>query len=333
MSDLVVITDSDLPGDDCMDEILELAGFRVKRAQARTEDDLIAVAGDAVGLIVQWAQVGERTFAALPRLRAISRLGIGVDMVDTEAATRYGVAVANTPDYCIEEVALHALALAFALLRGVVAQDGALRAGRWEPVAGYPGARRPSSTTIGVLGFGRIGRRVVRGALAAGFEVVVHDVGSVGEAVREAGAEFVELDELLSRADLLTLHAPLTPITREILNGHTIAQMKPGAFVVNTTRGGLIDEAALAVALEQGRLGGAALDVFEDEPLELHSPLRRTPNTVLTPHSAWYSPDALHELPRRAAENLAVLLAGEDVPALLNPDFAQHLSARQLDVS
>jgi D-3-phosphoglycerate dehydrogenase / 2-oxoglutarate reductase len=331
MTELVVITDSDLPRDDGMVEILELAGFRVTRADARTEDDVIAAAADAVGLIVQWAHVGERTFAALPRLRAISRLGIGVDMVDTDAATRYGVAVANTPDYCIEEVAVHALALAFALLRGIAAQDGALRAGRWEPVAGYPAARRPSSTTIGVVGFGRIGRRVARGARAAGFRVLVHDIGPVAEDASDAGAELVEFDELVAASDLLTLHAPLTPTTRHLLNADTIAQMKRGAFVVNTTRGGLVDEQALAAALEQGHLGGAGLDVFEEEPLPLHSPLRRAPRTVLTPHSAWYSPDALRELPRRATENLVVLLAGKDIPALLNPDFAHHLRSRQLD--
>ncbi|MDQ6816837.1 MAG: C-terminal binding protein, partial [Actinomycetota bacterium] len=268
---------------------------------------------------------------ALGSLRAISRLGIGVDMVDTEAATRFGVAVANTPDYCTEEVALHALALAFSLLRGVVDHDAAVRRGEWDPVGGYPAARRPSATTIGILGFGRIGSRVAQGALAVGFDVIVHDLAPMHDHVRAIGAKPVELDELLTGSDLITLHAPLTAQTRQILGATAFAQMKRGAFVVNTTRGELVDEPALVAALERGHLGGAALDVFAREPLSPDSPLRRAPRVVLTPHSAWYSPDALRELPRRAAENLVSLLAGKDSPALLNPEFAQHLRTRQLD--
>jgi D-3-phosphoglycerate dehydrogenase / 2-oxoglutarate reductase len=331
VSELVVITDSDLPLDGVMDEILELSGFQVRRENCRSEEDVIAAAADAVGLIVQWARVGERAFAALPRLRAISRLGIGIDMVDTDAATRHGVAVANTPDYCIEEVALHAMALAFVLLRGIVSHDGAVRAGRWEPVSGYPNARRPSATTFGSLGFGRIGRRVVQGALAMGFRVIVHDIEPLSNAIDAAGAEPVGFDELLARSDLLTVHAPLTPDTRRILDADALAKMKPGAFLVNTTRGELIDEAALAAALEAGHLGGAALDVFPTEPLPIDSPLRRAPRIVLTPHSAWYSPEALAELPRRAAENLTMLLAGEETSSLLNPGFARHRRSGQLD--
>lgn len=330
MGDLVVITDSNLPGDEAIEEVLDRSGFQVRREDCRMEADVIAVASEAVGLVVQWAPVGALALAGLPRLRAISRLGICVDMIDTDAATRHGVAVANTPDYCVEEVALHALALALALLRGIVSHDGAVSSGRWDPVAGYPDARRPSATTIGVLGFGRIGRRVVRGGLAMGFEVIVHDVGPLRDTICAAGAESVGFTELLARSDLLTLHAPLTPRTRAILNADSIAGMKPGAFVVNTTRGELIDEPALAAALESGRLGGAALDVFAVEPLALDSPLRSVPRTVLTPHSAWYSPDALRELPRQAAENLAMLLAGKDTAALLNPGYMSQRRAGQL---
>ncbi len=331
MNELVVITDSNLPADDGMEEILELSGFRVKRADARSEDEVIAASDGAVGLIVQWAQLGERAFGALPELRAVSRLGIGVDMVDTDAATRSGVAVANTPDYCVEEVALHAVALAFSLLRGVVTQDAAVRLGEWDPVGSYPDARRPSATTVGILGFGRIGRRVAQGVVATGFRAIVCDVASMGVDIRAAGAKPVEFDELLANSDLLSLHAPLTPDTRGIIGAEAIARMKPGAFVVNTTRGELVDEAALAAALEVGHLGGAGLDVFANEPLAGDSPLRRARRTILTPHSAWYSPDALRELPLQAAENLVDLLTGESSPALLNPEFAQHLQPRQLD--
>jgi D-3-phosphoglycerate dehydrogenase len=331
VSELVVITDSDLPEDAVVEEILQRDGFRVHRESCRTEEEVIAVAGDAAGLIVQWARVGEAAFKALPRLRAVSRLGIGVDMVDTEAATWHGVAVSNTPDYCVEEVALHALSLSLALLRGVVGHDAAVRAGRWEPVAAYPGARRPGQTTIGSLGFGRIGRRVVEGAVAMGFDVIVCDAEALGSAIRASGARAVDFDELLAESDLLTLHAPLTPETRGILNDRTLAQMKPGAFVVNTTRGELIDEEALTAALERGRLGGAGLDVFATEPLPPGSALRHAPGVVLTPHSAWYSPEALRELPRHAALNMSRLLAGDPAPGLLNPEFVRHRRPEQLD--
>jgi D-3-phosphoglycerate dehydrogenase len=331
VSELVVITDSDLPEDGIMEEILERDGFRVQRESCRTEEEVIAGAGDAAGLIVQWARVGEAVFNALPRLRAVSRLGIGVDMVDTEAATWYGVAVSNTPDYCVEEVALHALALALTLLRGVVGQDAAIRAGRWEPVAAYRGARRPGQTTIGSLGFGRIGRRVVEAAVAMGFDVIVCDAEPLEKAIRASGARPVGFADLLVQSDLLTLHVPLTPETRGIIDAPTIAQMKPGAFLVNTTRGELIEEPALIDALERGKLGGVALDVFGTEPLPADSPLRRAPGIVLTPHSAWYSPDALRDLPRHAALNMSRLLAGHPAPGLLNPEFARHRRPEQLD--
>jgi D-3-phosphoglycerate dehydrogenase len=331
VTELVMITDSDLPEDGILEEILERDGFRVRRESCRTEEEVIAAAGDAVGLIVQWARIGEAVFTALPRLRAVSRLGIGVDMVNTEAATRHGVAVSNTPDYCVDEVALHALALSLALLRGVVGHDTAVRAGRWEPVAGYPGARRPGQTTIGSLGFGRIGRRVVAGAVAMGFDVIVCDAVPQETAIRAAGARAVRFDELLAESDLLTLHAPLTPETREIMDAHAISQMKPGAFLVNTTRGDLIDEAALADALERGHLAGAALDVFTAEPLPPGSPLRHARGMVLTPHSAWYSPEALRQLPRHAALNMSQLLAGDPAPGLLNPEFSRHRRPEQLD--
>jgi phosphoglycerate dehydrogenase-like enzyme len=230
--------------------------------------------------------------------------------------------VANTPDYCVEEVALHALALALALLRGVVEHDGAIRAGRWEPVGAHPPAVRASETSIGVLGFGRVGRRVVRGAAGLGFSVLVHDPLVGDDVIAAAGARPVALDELFAASDLVSLHAPLTAATRRVVDERTLSLMRPGARIVNTTRGGLVDQDALVAALHDGRLGGAALDVFADEPLPPDAPLRHAPRTVLTAHAAWYSPAALRELPRRAAENLARLLAGDDVPAVLNPGHA-----------
>lgn len=318
---LVVITDSDLPGDEA-ERILGAAGLRVRRASCRNAEEVVEAARDATALLVQWAPVTASVLDRLDRLRFVSRLGIGHDMIDVAAATARGVAVANTPDYCVQEVAAHTIAMVMALARRLPVLDRAVRDGRWSATGDGAGALRPSRATVAVVGFGRIGSLAAAHAAALGFRVVVHDP-NVGEAaVRAAGHEPVELDEALAAADVVTLHVPLTDRTRHLLNGAAIARMRPGALIVNTCRGGLIDEAALAGALASGRVAGAALDVFEEEPLPAGSPLRTAPGVLLTPHAAWYSPDSLAELPRRAARQIADFLRGEPVPSIVNPGYA-----------
>lgn len=318
---LVVITDSDLPGDEA-ERILGAAGLRVRRASCRTAEEVVEAARDATALLVQWAPVTASVLDRLDRLRFVSRLGIGHDMIDVAAATARGVAVANTPDYCVQEVAAHTIAMVMALARRLPVLDRAVRDGRWSATGDGAGALRPSRATVAVVGFGRIGSLAAAHAAALGFRVVVHDP-NVGEAaVRAAGHEPVELDEALAAADVVTLHVPLTDRTRHLLNGAAIARMRPGALIVNTCRGGLIDEAALAGALASGRVAGAALDVFEEEPLPAGSPLRTAPGVLLTPHAAWYSPDSLAELPRRAARQIADFLRGGPVPSIVNPGYA-----------
>jgi D-3-phosphoglycerate dehydrogenase len=311
----VVITDSDL-GDGVEEEVL--AGHRVVRAGCRTEADAIAAVPDADALIVQWAPITAAVLAAAPRLRFVSRLGIGYDMIDVAAATRRGVAVANTPDYCVEEVAAHTVAMALALLRGLPQLDRSVRGGVWDSIGTFPRSARPSGTSVAVVGLGRIGRRVAEGMAALGFAVIGHDPYTAGV----PGVELVSLDEALARADLLTLHVPLDDRTRGLIGDGELARMKPGALLVNTCRGGLVDEDALAGALREGRLAGAALDVFVREPLPASSPLRRLDSVILTPHAAWYSPASLAELPRRCAAQVADFLAGRPVPAIVNPDHA-----------
>lgn len=318
---LVVITDSDLPGDEA-ERILGAAGLRVRRASCRNAEEVVEAARDATALLVQWAPVTASVLDRLDRLRFVSRLGIGHDMIDVAAATARGVAVANTPDYCVQEVAAHTIAMVMALARRLPVLDRAVRDGRWSATGDGAGALRPSRATVAVVGFGRIGSLAAAHAAALGFRVVVHDP-NVGEAaVRAAGHEPVELDEALAAADVVTLHVPLTDRTRHLLNGAAIARMRPGALIVNTCRGGLIDEAALAGALASGRVAGAALDVFEEEPLPAGSPLRTAPGVLLTPHAAWYSPDSLAELPRRAARQIADFLRGGPVPSIVNPGYA-----------
>ncbi len=266
---LVAITDSDLPSNHIEEELLEGAGLRALRADCTTEDEVIERCQGADALIVQWVPIGERALDALPTVRFISRLGIGYDMIDVEAATARGVAVANTPDYCIVEVVCHTLALILDRLRSISTLDRAVREGRWAAVAD--------------------------------------------------GLQPAELDAALAAADCVTLHAPLTAATHHMIDRAALALMREGAVLVNTCRGGLVDEAALADALASGRPAAAALDVFEREPLPADSPLRSLPGVTLTPHAAWYSPQALRDLPVFATRQAIDFLAGRPVPSIVNP--------------
>ena len=327
MTDLVIITDSDLPNPGTEERILIDAGLTVQRAHCTTSEEVIEVAQAATALIVQWVPITPAVFEALPGIRIISRLGIGYDMVDVEAATRYGVAVANTPEYCIEEVVTHTLAGILALLRGVLPLDQAVRSGRWGVVGIFPAACRPSTTTIAIIGYGRIGRGVAAVLVALGFRVLVCD--PYADVSQTSGLVGCDLETALSKADLVTLHAPLTDETRHMINEDSLAAMRPGALLVNTCRGDLVDEDAVARALHTGTLGGAALDVFTQEPLPGTSPLRDAPNLILSPHAAWYSPAALADLPLHAARNVVRFLAGDGTSSIVNPEYLECVEARR----
>lgn len=314
----VVITDSDLPATGADEAVLREAGLRVRRADCRTEDDVVRAASDADALIVQWAPITDAVLDHLPACRFVSRLGIGYDMIDADAAAARGVAVANTPGYCVEEVMAHTMAMVLALARGVTTLDRSVRAGRWSVTEDAPGLRRPSETRVVVMGFGRIGSRVAHAAAALGFDVAVHDAQLPDGVVAEAGLTPVGFAEALETADVLTLHVPLTPATRGLIDRAALARMKPGSQIVNTCRGGLFVEDDLAASLEAGHTAGAALDVFAVEPLPLDHPLRRAPNVILSPHAAWYSPASLAELPVVAARQVVDFLAGRPVPSIVN---------------
>lgn len=318
----ILVTDCDLPGT-VIEDTLRNADLRADRAPASDPDALVAAGADATGLVVQWASIGAEVMDRMPNLRIISRVGIGYDMVDVEAATARGIAVANTPGYCIEEVAAHTIAMIMTQARGLPAFDRAVRAGTWKAVDARPLAVRPSTTTVSVLGFGRIGSMVARGCRALGFRVLVADPFAAAEAVRDAGCEPVEIADAVARADILTLHVPLTPQTHHLIDAAALETMKRGAVVVNTCRGPLIDEHALAEALRSGQLGAAALDVFDGEPLAGDSPLRGLDQVLLSPHAAWYSPEALADLPVHAARNIVDFLAGAPVP-VVSPGYASH---------
>jgi D-3-phosphoglycerate dehydrogenase len=317
----VVITDSNL-GSDADEQVLLAAGATVVRLQATSESELVAAlaAADPDALVVQWAQISGAVLDAAPRCRFVSRLGIGYDMIDVAAATERGVAVANTPDYCVDEVVSHTLAMALWLLRGLGRFDAAVRDAQWSATAPWPLACRPSAATVGVVGLGRIGSRVARQAAALGFQVLACDP----YAEAPPGVPLLPLDELLRRSDLVTLHTPLTDETRHLVRAETLALMRSGALLVNTCRGGLVDEAALVKALNEQQISGAALDVFEHEPLPAASPLRTAANVLLSPHAAWYSQASLAQLPVQAAQQVVDFLAGRPVASIVNPDYAEN---------
>lgn len=295
----VVITDCDHPDVAAERGIFGRAGLDVELADCRTEDDVIAAGGDAVALLTQYAPVTSRVLAQLPRCRAVGRYGAGVDNIDVAAARAADVCLVWVPDYGVEEVANHTIALILAITRGVVRLDAAARSGRWDfRMAGR--LRRASAQQLAVVGLGHIGAAVARRALALGYAVAGYDPACAAP----SGVREMPLIELLSGSDIVSLHVPLTDATRRMMDDAAFALMKPGAVLVNTARGGLVDSAALARALRSGRLAGAALDVLDPEPPASGDPMLQDERVIITPHAAFYSEESLAELKRRVAEGL-----------------------------
>jgi D-3-phosphoglycerate dehydrogenase len=306
---VVVVTDCDHDGVDPERAVLDGHDVELRVLACRTPEEVAGQAGDADVLINQYVPITGEVLDALPRCRMVVRYGVGVDNVDVEAATERGVWVANVPDYGRDEVADHTLALALALLRGVVVLDRSVRDGAWEWDAARP-LRRLATLTWGVVGCGAVGTAVARRAAGLGMRVLGHDLDRVrsGPPIERVG-----LAELLEGADLVSLHATLTPASRHLIGADALGRMRPGAFLVNTARGGLVDAGALLEALEAGGLAGAAVDVLEEEPPDgLGRRLVRHPRVVATPHAAWYSEESFHTLKTEVArEALRVLEGGE----------------------
>ena len=255
--------------------------------------------------------------ARLPQLKTIVRYGIGVDTVDLDEATRRGIYVANVPDYCIDEVATHALALILAWARKLPLAERMTRGGKWE-VAPLTPMQSLRDLVLGVVGFGRIARRLARMARGLGFGVVASDPYVKKSAIEKAGIKPLSFNRLLSTADFISLHLPLSPETRHIMNDQAIGRMKPTGYLINTARGGLIDETALHRALREKKIAGAALDVLEEEPWPADSPLRELDNLTVTPHAAWYTVRAQRELRIKACQEVIRVLSGKRPKNLVN---------------
>lgn len=288
---------------------LEVARAVLEGSGARVVPGRRARPGDEVVGLLACEPVTEEDLRALPGLRIVATPNVGVDHVDVEAATRRGVWVCNVPDYCVDEVSDHALALLLALVRGVVELDRSVRAGRWSHEAAGS-LRTVAGLRLGIVGFGRIGRALARKARALGMEVTASDPYLSDEEIEAEGVRPAALEALLRSSDAVSLHLPLTPETRHLVGQRELELLPEGAYLVNVSRGGLVDTAALLDALATGRLAGAALDVLEVEPPRAEHPAPCAPRLVVTPHAAWYSAQAEERVYRRAAAAILDVLVG-----------------------
>lgn len=298
--------------------LLTEAGLGIRlhpRTSNRTPAELADILGDAVGVIASTDTFDASVFRACPNLKVIARTGIGVDAIDMQAATEAGVVVATTPGANEEAVADHALAMILALQRRLSENDAAIREGRWDRA----GALTPGdlySATVGLVGSGVIGRAVIRRLRAFGATVLVYD-----PYLQEApeGTELVDLPTLLARSDVVTVHAPLTEGTKGLLGAGAFAQMKPGSYVVNVSRGGIVDEAALAESIAAGHLGGAGIDTFAREPIG-DSPLRELPTVIMSPHIAGLSHRSIEAMTEQATQAVLDVVAGRLPAHPKNPE-------------
>ena len=316
----VLITDHTWPDVELERAILEQASLEVTDAPRSDEATLSALASDSDAIMTCFAQVTPAIIASAPGLKVIARYGVGVDNIAVDTATARGIPVTYVPDYCVAEVAEHALGLLMALARGVVRYDRSVKQRAWDLGVAAP-LRRVEGRTLGLIGCGRIGRRLADQALGLGMRVLVYDANPAAvQAAVAAGLTGAALHEVVAKADFLSLHLPLTAATRGFIGESILRQMKPTACLINTARGALVDTDALARALRERWIAGAALDVLPQEPPPADNPLLDLDNIVLTPHVAFYSEESLRALRQRTARAVVDALAGRAPEHVWNGD-------------
>jgi D-3-phosphoglycerate dehydrogenase len=307
---VIAVTDSVFPTLDPAKAALARLNPTYRMSKSVNADDIVAVAKDADAVLVTYAKLTREVLSQFTRCKAIGRFGLGVDNIDLPTAKEKGIAVNYVPDYCIREVSDHAMALLLSLIRKVPLSNKLVQSGRWEMPAVVP-IRRIEGTVLGLIGFGHIPRLVAPKAQAFGIKVIAHDPFAKPDVFKAANVASVDLDTLFHTSDYVSVHAPLLPATRGMMNAAAFAKMKKGAYLVNTARGPLIDEPALIAALDSGQIGGAGLDVVAAEPLTKDSPLLGRDNVIISPHTAFYSIEALNELQTKCATDVARVLSGE----------------------
>jgi len=296
---------------DCQTALNRVPARMISLPPSEGEDEIIAKARDADALVVSSAPVTRAVMSALEGLKVVVRTGVGYDVVDVPAATELGVIVVNIPDLWIREVANHALALLLAWNRGILAMDRQVHAGVWS--GRVPGSRTGSlhGETVGIVGLGNIGSAFARRVAALETKVIACDPYVDDEKFAGLGVERVTLETLAERADYVSVHTLLNAETRHLIGEAFFRRMKPTAILINTSRGPVVDEQALARALREKRLAGAALDVWEKEPVAGDNPLVKMDNVIATPHVAYFSSAAVAQIPGRCGEEVARVLAGQ----------------------
>ncbi len=322
---LVAVTDSVFPNLDPAGEVLAKIGGELRLAKEPTPEAILEIARDADAVLATYAKVTAAMISQMTRCRVIARFGIGVDNVDVPAATSAGIVVTRVPDYCLDEVSDHTMALLLALVRKIPASNARTQSGRWEMRAVVP-IHRLRGTVLGLVAFGQIPQLVAPKAQAFGIRVVTYDPYVSKQTVAGAGVQPVDFDELVRISDYISIHTPLLPVTHHLFNADVFRRMKPTAYLINTARGPIIDEAALAAALDRGELAGAALDVMEQEPPS-GSPLFGRDNVIITPHTSFYSEESLVDLQTKAAEEVLRVLSGQAPRNPVNPEVVKRAEA------
>ncbi len=319
---LVAVADSVFPNLDPARAVLSTIGAELQMASDPSPEAVLEVASGADALLVTYAKINADMIRQMKKCRIISRFGIGVDNVDLDAATAAGIVVTKVPDYCIDEVSDHAMALLLAAARKIPKATEQVHSGTWK-MPNFVPIHRLRGSVLGLVGFGRIPQLVAPKAKAFGLRVVAYDPFIPKEVFANAGVEQVDFPQLLKMSDYVSIHSPLTPETKGLFNADAFKQMKKGAYVVNTARGPIIDEAALAAALDAGEIAGAALDVMTQEP-PVNSPLVGNRKVILTPHTSFYSEESLVELQTKASQEVVNVLSGKPPRNPVNPDVLQR---------
>lgn len=320
MSEIIVlITDYTWPSTQPEAEVLAKIGAKLLIAQSGTEEELLELVPEADAILTCFADVTPQVIQAGHKLQVIGRYGIGVDNIAVDTATSLGIPVTNVPVYCADEVAEHTLALLLASARSVCKYNAAMRLDNWDLGEGAP-IQRIRGRTLAILGFGHIGRTLARKARGFDMRIIVHDPYIDEGTLTDTHVEAVKMDDLFAQADFLTVHTPLTPQTRGLIDEDRLRSMKSTAILINCARGAIIDYQALERALREGWIAGAAADVFEPEYLASDHPLLALPNLIATPHVAFYSEESVLELEVQAAQNVAAILSGRRPATVVNPE-------------
>ena len=325
MNAKVVKTDGDFKNPGIERDIFARAGIDlVELREPPSVEELVELARDADALMVLAFRVGRDLLEQLPRLRVVARYGVGVDTVDVEAATSAGVCVTYVPDYCVDEVSAHAVALMLAVWRKLLVLRGVASSGTFPAMEAARPVHRLAGSRVGLVGFGALGQAVARKLAGFDVEIVATDPKVPADVFASHGVAAIQLNELLETSDVVSIHTNLTPATFHLVGAGELSRMKPGAILVNTARGAVVEEASLLRALREGRLGGAGLDVLEKEPPEPGDELLHLPNVIVTPHVGAYSEEAIAELQERAAGSVVDVLSGVEPPHLADRSVWGH---------